>query len=247
MFRYKLIISFLLISAVSFCGNPMSRLLLKNNAVATIVFKNSVKATANSPYATVTTAAVDMSGSDVIYIATSDYAFVGAVLTSLTDNLGNSYPLIRSQTQAGGPRISIYRCYSPSGALSSMTFTYPSITNSYPGIIAAGFSGTSGAAVDHQNSAGWGGLSGTTSQQPGSITPTQNGELIIVAANVFVATATPTINSGFSAAIFQQSNAGQTYSMMMSYYIQPTASAINPTITFTPLGSNACGLIISSK
>lgn len=244
--RKLLLISFLLMHFVGY-SQPMSMLLGKKATSVSYVFKNSVKATANSPYATVTTASVDMTGATEIWIATSDYVGSSVTAPTPTDNLGNTYTFVRSQTQGGSPRINLYVKYGATVS-SSMTFTYPSTSNSYPGIIALGFSGTATSAPDQNNGANWGGLSGTVSKQTGAITPSLNNSLIIVAANVFIATATPTIDLGFSSpVVFQQSNASQTYSMMMSYLIQGTAASTNPTITFTPLGSNACGVIANSK
>lgn len=209
-------------------------------------FVASVTATANSPYATVTTGTVSMTGATEIWVATSDFTGSATTPAAPTDNLGNTYTLVKSQSQGGSPRINLYVKYAPTVS-GSMTFTFPTTVASFPGIIAAGFTGSATSSADQNNSAAWGSLSGTVTKQPGSITPSANGSLIITAANVFVAASAPTIDAGFSTPIFQQSNAGQTYSMMLSYLVQSTAASVNPNITFTPSGANACGVIANSK
>jgi hypothetical protein len=66
--------------------------------------------------------------------------------------------------------------------------------------------------------------------QPGSITPTQNGCLIVVVEGD-VESLVSSVDSGYTVLDFVALASGINYMSSDMYYVQPTAAAINPTIT----------------
>ena len=85
---------------------------------------------------------------------------------------------------------------------------------------------TSGAVLDVQN----GNNSGAT--QPGSITPSLNGSLII-AGIADENSGGDSVNDGFSTPLQAPLVGGQNYGVASAYLVQTTAAAINPTWTST--------------
>jgi len=72
-----------------------------------------------------------------------------------------------------------------------------------------------------------------TSMQPGSITPSLSGELIVTGMAMTNSTdTTAAITGGFHAITIPQST-GNSYFGGMAYFVQPSAGAINPTWSWT--------------
>ncbi|HZX69755.1 MAG TPA: hypothetical protein VFE77_02970 [Rhodanobacter sp.] len=188
-----------------------------------------------------TTSGINTTGADAIFIAVGEYT---SSPTAPTDNKSNSWTLIKNESDANSASVAIYACYNPTvGA--GHTF---STTAQYPSISVLAFSGAASATADQQNATSAAGSSLTI--QPGSITPSQNNELVLCA---FIddngAGITASIDSGFSTQTgwFESGVYGQSYPVGLSYLIQTTAGAINPTITWGSAPNGAAAIIASFK
>lgn len=175
----------------------------------------------------VTTAAINTVGASLIIVEQG--VAVGVTPPTPTDSSSNTYTCLATQTYTAVMKGRL--CYVENPATSSShTFTSPSTSMSFPGICAMAFFGTKlpATALDqqaHNNTDG-----GGTTIQPGSVTPSENGELVFTGL-VDVDTGTVTVNSPFSPAIDQTPATAHAEGVAIAYEIQTTATARNPTWT----------------
>lgn len=189
---------------------------------------------ASSDQQNVTSPPVDTTGSNFISVSSSNYN-LNAV--SLSDNLANVWTL--DITQASSQQTTnIWSCHNPTvGA--GHTFTLTGVgTPSYCTISVVWASGISNIAVQSTNSVG----SVAPSIQPGSVTPAENGDLIIT-SNCSWSSTSGSIDSGFSSNYVPFNTSNSNLAGGMGWLIQPTAAAINPTWTFS--GSVPCAAAIA--
>jgi hypothetical protein len=170
-----------------------------------------------------TSAAIDCSGADLIVIFTDT--------GDPTDSQSNSYTAL--STYAFGQRLFYKQAPSVSA---SQTFTVTGGTA--PSILVAVFSGSIATPFDQENGHG---DFGATSQQPGSITPTVDNELIVsgLYAN---AGSIATVDSGMTITDAEGFVGGVHFSVGLAYKIQTTLAAINPTWTWTTSVSNGANI-----
>ena len=181
---------------------------------------------------TVTTGAVDTTGANFV-VALMTFDNTVATVT-MTDNKSNGNGTNLTKKTAASP---IRGCAQLSYWInptcgSGHTFTNTGSSGLFGTLAVAAFSGVKVAsAFDQQN--GFGDpTSGHTTIQPGSITPTENGELIIAGWELDDPTNTTwTVNSGFTITDIQDAIVGATYGGVLAYLVQGTAAAINPTFT----------------
>lgn len=128
----------------------------------------------------------------------------------------------------------------------SQTFTVTvGAPSSFPSIEVETFSGTNPPSFDVQNGAQ--GAAATT-QQPGSITPSLNGEVVVTGIEDNVATAFPmSINGGYTITDQETASGGNNVGGAMAYLIQTSAAATNPTWTLSGVASAANLNIASFK
>lgn len=172
----------------------------------------------------VTSAGIDTTSANLIIISGST-ATVGPTV-NCSDSYGNTWTAI-SEIVGGSRGLRVWYCLNPTvGAGHTFTLSGTAI---YTGIRVQAFSGVDTAAgIDQTNSAGVG--TGGTSYQPGSITPTTGGSLIVSAV---LATGTSfSVNSGLSA-VASDYVGGASIGGAQGYLVQPTAAAINPTWSWT--------------
>lgn len=174
------------------------------------------------------TPAINTTGANLIIIGVSWETSTPAI----SDNQGNTYTLIASQNSGGGlGASSLYYCSSPITS-ASHTFT---ATSEIPAIFVQAFSGAaSSLPLDQHNSANT--TSGSTIQ-PGSVTPSAANELLVSVAQASSGGG-QTLNSVGSGFTITDKEAGgpSVFSSGMAYLIQTSATAENPTFTFS--GSN---------
>lgn len=170
----------------------------------------------------ITTAAIDTSGSDILIAVTSYYA---TGTDSVTDSKGNTWVKLNDYTNGAFNRVTI--SYVKSATVgTNHTFTSSGANGSFPAIAVAAFSGSNTSApFDQQNGS-------TSSDTPGSITPTTDNQLIISGISTLSgAGSAPTIDSGFTVTD-SHGNAASAYAGYgLAYKIQTTAAAVNPTWT----------------
>jgi hypothetical protein len=177
---------------------------------ATAGFTNSSEA--DSP-------AMDTRGANLIICCVGSYA---STSFTLTDSLGNTWTAL---TTYGGSAATckLFYCLSPLTG-SAQTFKVTGVFA--PTISIAAFSRSSSSTFDVSN-----GSSGSgTSINPGSITPSQDNEIIITGV-VADNTSNSSIDSGFTIAAQASGQVGISVGSMISYKFQTSASASNPTAT----------------
>ena len=183
-------------------------------------------AVAASPGNSITTASIDTIGADLIIICINSWQ---AQITP-TDSAGNSWTPIQSYSGAGYYEELFY-CVNPTTS-ASHTFTASDVvTQRYPGIAVLAVSGSASSPLDQHNGNVTGGTGDTIS--PGSITPTEDGELVVVGmshddeAN---STITSTVDIDYYTWI---ANTIYGIGTGIGYKVQSTAAAINPTPTWS--------------
>jgi len=141
----------------------------------------------------------------------------------------------------------LFYIYGITSMTSSVTISLAraSGTGGYAQVAAAIFSGVAASnPLDQQT--GLNSVAAGTAQ-PGSLTPATNGELGVSCATVQATAGSPTI-SGSSYSLLDAIPADATVALTTAsgYVIQATASAANPTWTFTTLTGNTGGGIFQS-
>lgn len=162
---------------------------------------------------------------------------------SISDNRGNSYTLVRTDTYIGLPNndyLKIYTCV-PTTLAASTTVTVVS-TGGFPTFQMATFAGVISSPIDQQNGNSIHAI-GTTIQA-GSITPTVNKELIVAGYmnDNDPAGVGTLINGGFTITDFRQIG-GSNVGTGMAYLIQTVATPANPTWT---IGTSALKTLVAT-
>lgn len=178
---------------------------------------------ANNP----ATGAIDTTGANLIVVTTTRYG--GSSSVSVTDNKGNTFTGGTEQLiSSGDPGVRIWRCENPIVG-SGHTFTFNG-TSIFGGLCVAAFSGAGSPAFDTET--GVAGSVGAFSVQPGSITPPQDGCLLVTTVTTNNSTGdTPNfaVDSSFIQLDHYDFNGGVNYGGTLAYLIQGTAGAVNPT------------------
>jgi hypothetical protein len=185
-----------------------------------------------------TSSAIDTSGADFLIMA---YAGTSTQPVTVSDSKsGNTWTPLTSQSVAGGEKALLY--YAPNATVGSgHTFTV-SGGGIFAGFCVAAFSGSKLASpfdVENKNS------STSSSVQTGSVTPSENNELVVVgfAFDPDIASSIA-IDSSFVFSDKLAYNAGNSYGAALAYLIQGTAGAVNPTASWT--GSANVGAVIAT-
>lgn len=182
------------------------------------------------------TSAIDTTGADLLIAAGVQVG--GGVMS---DSKSNTWTEIGpSATSAGGQIISLFYVLNPTVG-SGHTFDFGG-TGAYPTLCVQAWSGSAGGLKDQSNSSASGGL--VSSIQPGSITPTQNNELVVTASGWDQAGNTATDPTGYTRTDYIAGVGGVNYADQFEYQIQTTATATNPTWNYS--GPNNAAVIIAS-
>jgi len=175
--------------------------------------------------ATATTGGVDTTGANFLVVVLSYYTSGSAPVVS--DSKSNTWNALTAEVN-GAVTVQIF--YSvPSSVGASHTFSVA--TSSFNSIIAMAFSGANATQGTPQES---GASASTASLQPGSITPAEDNELVIVGAGTQdEENDTFAIDSGFTLAESNSHTAGVNFGGAAGYKIQTTAAAVNPAVSWT--------------
>ncbi len=174
----------------------------------------------------VTTGGVDTTGATLLIVGVASYDGSGTpVAITVSDSKGNTWtPLTRTTFLSGAVIVcQFFYCAVPTvGA--GHTFSVSS-TGAFPTLAAAAFTGNTGTPFDQENG---GRASGVTSLQPGSVTPTEDDELLvtIVGSNT---TNTLSLDGGFTETDEVAYSGGNHFGASMAYLIQASLAAANPT------------------
>jgi hypothetical protein len=185
------------------------------------------------------TAGIDTTGATLLVIAVSSYSVVSA--PTVSDSKGNTW-LPLTQYSGGVCRIKLYYCVPGSNVGTGHTVTAAS-SGSYPSIGFMAFSGTINVSPFDQQNGTSTETAGTT--QPGSITPTANNEVCVVASSDSGGTA-GAINLSYIKTDYVAYATGNNFGLCVGYLVQGIAAATNPTLTITS-GTSILSAIASFK
>lgn len=182
---------------------------------------------AASPGNSVTTDAIDTTGADLIVINSSVYGVTGSV----SDSKGNTWTACTNY-ETGTTGVRMWYCRNPTVG-SGHTFTV-SYTGSYPTASVSAFSGSAASPLDQQSgSNAW--------QYPGSVTPSEDNELLICCISWYPS-GTVSVDSSFAITDQVDYVSGAHMGGAMAYQIQTTATARNPTwshsVSFSGVATN---------
>lgn len=185
-----------------------------------------------------TSSGIDTTGANLITISVG--SFNAAVTVS--DSKSNTYTKRTPRVNASSGIACLYDCLNPTVG-TGHTFTV-SGTGIYAGLVASAFSGAHAtASFDVENGAV--GASATT-YQPGSITPSVDGSLVVFAGPAGGASSNLSAVSVGTIAGTTVGTSSTDYSIGLAYYVQTTAASINPTLT-TVSATVWSGVIASYK
>lgn len=156
-----------------------------------------------------------------------------------TDSKGNTWiPLTRQSATFGG--VIIYYAIPTAGTSGTgHTFTSTSVSGN---LFVAAFSGTAASPLDVQTGAV---SNAATSAAPGTLTPAQNGELVISAYSID-SVRTVSVPAGYINIQESAFIGGTSYGGGMAYQVQTTALGTNPNRTWTS-AANAGAAAVSFK
>lgn len=186
-----------------------------------IIGSTSAGSVASGP---VTTPAIDTTLATLIVIAISN---IIGLTGAPTDSLSNTWTAL---TAPGGDpglvRYGLYMCASPIvGA--AHTFTH---SEQYPALAVVAVSGAHASPLDQESTASF---NPASSSATGSVTPSENDELLVTGLSVNATAANPSIDGDFT--ILESVNAvgDANLGIHMAYLIQTTAASANPTWSWT--------------
>ena len=164
------------------------------------------------------TVGIDTTGCDLIVVLVSEFSGTGA---GLTDSKSNSWTALTQKSGGGGgnSKARIYYCAAPTVG-TSHTFTWSGGNLESIEVIAV--RGAHASPFDVE--------AGTTNgTQPGSITPSVNGCLVVCGLSADTTATLPTINSSFATIGTRGYLVTSHLQSGGAYLIQGTAAAVNPT------------------
>lgn len=175
-----------------------------------------------------TTSPIDTTGADLIVVGSAWFTDQ----PTLTDSNGNTWTQLTTQADTNGDHSALYYCVSPTVG-SGHTFSLSAGGFSFSTLWVAAFSGVdTSAAFDLQ--AGNGSSSSVAgSYTTASITPSQNGDLVVSLVATVSAPVSGgfTVDSGFSHVGDQVHS--QCYGGSLGYLFQGTAGPESPTWTWS--------------
>lgn len=173
---------------------------------------------ASTKGAAATTPGIDTTGADLLVVVQCGSTAPGAP----TDSKGNTWTALTSRAGAFN-NSRIHYCASPTVG-SGHTFTG---NTGFYGICVLAVSGAHASPFDVEN----GTSSASTPASIGSVTPAEDGSLIIAGIGAAGGT-TYSIDSGLTIAEALDGVGGVNYGAALAYLIQGTAAAINPAWTW---------------
>lgn len=190
---------------------------------------SGVSAFSSDTGVSVTTGTYDTTGANFIAVILSHDG--GSTDYTVTDNKSNT-AISDVDHAVFSVRSAIWYFENPTvGSGHTFSVTKGAGGKPFPAIVVMAFSGMATSSVldgSQVNTAG----NTSTSLQPGSVTPSANGNLIISGLATDGAVLVG-INSSFNTPISTAFVGGNAYQCSGSYYVQPTAGAINPTWSWT--------------
>ncbi len=193
----------------------------------------------------VTTGSLNTTGADLLIVAVGSYQGVANTLSDTVGGNSNTWNGLTLKAQTGDSQIRLFWSV-PTHVGSGHTFTVSS-TGAYPSLCAIAVSGGKQTTpFDQENGAV--SSSFQASLATGSITPTEDNELVVTAAG-WSTGRTWTQPTGYTYAgtanvDYQNYGSGTNFGTVLAYQIQTTAAATNP--TWTPNASSLMDAVVAS-
>lgn len=180
-----------------------------------------------------TTSSIDTTGADLLV------AVVAGNVDPLTvsDNKSNTWTGLTQQTQSGSL---LGRLFYVRGGTVGTGHTFDAGA-SFRTVGVLAFSGSATSPFDQQN-----GATGSSALSTGSITPTEDNELVIAGWALGNDANTFSVSGSFTVQVANTAVSGVTYGAALAYLIQTTAAAANPALTWSGGGASAA-MIASFK
>lgn len=186
---------------------------------------NTVKGDAGTSSSCVTDA-IDTTGATLIVLSIARDENASQI--NLTDSKSNTWNLLGYISQGATRNMLFYSI--PTSVGSGHTFSNTGTTN-FSSIAVAAFSGNAPFIITDVLSKA---AASATTVAPGSITPTQDSELIVCSCAFSGTGSTPiSIDDSFTETNELDFNSGVSYGSGLAYKVQTTAAASNPTWTKT--------------
>jgi hypothetical protein len=173
-----------------------------------------------------TSSAINTTGANFLFI--NVHCSSSLSVPTPSDSLGNTWTAGGAYGSGAGVQDAFFFVANATVG-SSQTFSLSSATGSVAAAEVVAFSGVLTSSPG-DGTAGNGNGSGT-SVQPGSITPTGNGRLVLTGMG-YTSASTQSVNDSFIVTDTVAFTAAVNYGGSLAYLIQATAAAINPTWTF---------------
>lgn len=221
----------------------------QGSAIAQTFSITAIPAGTNATSVTTTTTTTPTSSVLIAYVP--DFAGFVATVGVLSDSKSNTWTQIITAKPAGASQVRGTFWYTANPTVgSSHTFTYSAGGTVLPTIYVFGFSGVNTVSVVDQTNSATSNSAGVTSIATGTITPTQNSELLITGLVVNPCTVQPTISGGGFANANQLAWTASTVNKNVGSAIyavnQTTSAASNPTHSF-PASNSTVALILCLK
>jgi hypothetical protein len=224
------------------CAWPLVIAAFKPAAPITLV----ASAIANGTTSGATTSAVDTTGANLLVLTVAYSSTSGPTPLDSKNNIWT--PLTAQATVSGsGQKIQIYYVTPSPVVGSGHTFSIGG-TSSLGTIAIQAFSGVrSSSAYDQQNgTATTTGSFVVSSLQPGSITPSEGGQLFVAAICTGSTSSLPTLDSGYTDTGKLMQVNGQSYGLATAYLVYPSNDPHNPTWTWVS-NNNAATVIATFR
>jgi hypothetical protein len=212
-------------------ANAQMVLLRRPRTIAAAGITLVSQVTENLGFSGGTTSAIDTTGATLLIAAISYYDLGSGV--NLSDSKSNTWTLVSPEADEGYTRMAVYVATGSITVGSGHTVTQNGGTT-LTSVSFSAWSGTHASPVDQENEGVAG--AGSSTIQPGSITPTQDGSLVICAvafeptSNPF--TGLPSSDDASMSLLGEAWTNTNGFGITVRYKIQATAAAINPTVTY---------------
>lgn len=189
-----------------------------------------------------TTAAINTTAANLLLAVLNTYR--GATPASFSDSKGNTWVQLTFEDGVDlAGIVSIYYCVNPTSVGSGHTFT-ASGTGSFCALAVTAYSGSHTAPFNQENGNSNAGL---TTIQPGSITTTEDNELVITGVGFNSPGDTVSINSGFTIRSQAAPTTSHCFGAAIAALVKTPAGAINPTWTAGAVNGGMAAVVASFK
>lgn len=185
-----------------------------------------------------TSGSINSTGATLLIVCLGDdYASTAPV----TDSLGNTWNALSNSYGGDGSSQIFYSYAKGSGSLSVGSGHTVTLNGYYPGFSFSAWNGTLTYPTNPFDQQHVSISSGSSSVQPGSITPMQAGELIVSCFGSDFANYS-SVDSGFTLLDQLPATGGMNFGFGCAYLVQGAATAINPKFTLSGGSDNGCSV-----